>query len=314
MPGRRGPRAPAPGRGRRDRRRARDAARRQAPRRRRRSSASTRRSTSSTRRVNDETTVCHFCPNDCTRTFIDTRTPDGRTSRYISGFSCEKGTVESIEALKRSTPQRKELQGGVPEPRRLRSEARLPPLLHAGAAARAEARRSTTSTCTQDVARQRSSETPVRRAFQRSSRGGASSGEALRIGIPRVLNIYSTAPLWRTYFEALGIAEQNIVFSDAHVAKRCGRRAASTARSTPAIPSKVAQAHIHNLLFHKHAEATLDYIFFPCITHVPTFVEGTMDSTSLPDRGGRAEGDARRVHQGDRLLRARRHRVRGPGA
>ena len=48
--------------------------------------------------VNDESTVCHFCPNECSRTFIDTETPDGRTSRYISGFSCEKGTVESKEA------------------------------------------------------------------------------------------------------------------------------------------------------------------------------------------------------------------------
>ncbi len=29
---------------------------------------------------NDEETRCHFCPNDCTRTFIDTKTPDGRTA------------------------------------------------------------------------------------------------------------------------------------------------------------------------------------------------------------------------------------------
>ena len=49
--------------------------------------------------VNDESTRCHFCPNNCARTFIDTKTPDGRTSRYISGFSCEKGTVESEEAM-----------------------------------------------------------------------------------------------------------------------------------------------------------------------------------------------------------------------
>ena len=39
------------------------------------------------------------CPNNCARTFIDTETPDGRTSRYISGFSCEKGTVESEAAM-----------------------------------------------------------------------------------------------------------------------------------------------------------------------------------------------------------------------
>ena len=36
----------------------------------------------------------------------------------------------------------------------------------------------------------------------------------MRIGIPRVLNLYSTAPFFRTYFEALGIPKQNVVFSD----------------------------------------------------------------------------------------------------
>mgnify|MGYP002817123291 CR=1 FL=1 len=49
--------------------------------------------------INDESTVCHFCPNECSRTFIDTVTPDGATSRYISGFSCEKGTVALTNAI-----------------------------------------------------------------------------------------------------------------------------------------------------------------------------------------------------------------------
>ena len=66
---------------------------------------------------NDETTRCHFCPNDCARTFIDAQTPDGRTSRYISGFSCEKGTVESAAALKVLTERRKDLRLGNPNRR-----------------------------------------------------------------------------------------------------------------------------------------------------------------------------------------------------
>src|SRR5262249_20216222 len=59
---------------------------------------------------NDDTTRCHFCPNNCARTFIDARTPDGGTTRYIAGFSCEKGTVESVEALKTLTARRKDLR------------------------------------------------------------------------------------------------------------------------------------------------------------------------------------------------------------
>src|SRR5262249_4026833 len=45
------------------------------------------------------------------------------------------------------------------------------------------------------------------------------------------------------------------------------------------------QAHIHNLLFHKHEperKRQLDFIFFPILTHVANFVVDTMDNTSCP--------------------------------
>src|SRR5262252_812258 len=64
--------------------------------------------------VNDETTRCHFCPNLCARTFIDTRTPAGDTARYISGFSCEKGTVESEDAMLALSAERKKLMKSYP--------------------------------------------------------------------------------------------------------------------------------------------------------------------------------------------------------
>src|SRR5260370_5409786 len=63
---------------------------------------------------NDEETVCHFCPNECKRTFIDARRPDGSTSRYIAGFSCEKGTVESKEAMLALVADRKKIAGQFP--------------------------------------------------------------------------------------------------------------------------------------------------------------------------------------------------------
>jgi hypothetical protein len=72
---------------------------------------------------NDEETVCHFCPNECKRTFIDTKTPDGRTSRYISGFSCEKGTVESEGGDAGARRRAQEDRQAVPEPRRLRGRS-----------------------------------------------------------------------------------------------------------------------------------------------------------------------------------------------
>jgi hypothetical protein len=62
----------------------------------------------------DDTTTCHFCPNECKRTFIDAQRPDGIASRYIAGFSCEKGTVESHEAMLELVADRKKIAKAFP--------------------------------------------------------------------------------------------------------------------------------------------------------------------------------------------------------
>src|SRR5690606_3645966 len=50
----------------------------------------------------------------------------------------------------------------------------------------------------------------------------------------------------------------------------------------PCYPSKVVQAHFHHLFFHKHVERPLDAIFFPILTHVPSFLEHSQDSATCP--------------------------------
>jgi predicted nucleotide-binding protein (sugar kinase/HSP70/actin superfamily) len=55
----------------------------------------------------------------------------------------------------------------------------------------------------------------------------------------------------------------------------------------PCFPSKVIQSHVHELLFHSHTDpmkrkGPLDYIFFPCLTHVPSWLGETMDNASCP--------------------------------
>jgi len=62
----------------------------------------------------DEETRCTFCSINCSRTFIDTKTPSSESVRYIAGFSCEEGTVESHEALKILKDSRKGLQQSTP--------------------------------------------------------------------------------------------------------------------------------------------------------------------------------------------------------
>ena len=228
--------------------------------------------------INDESTVCHFCPNHCSRTFIDTETPDGRTSRYISGFSCEKGTVESKEALKELNAERNEIRKQFPN--LVEYEGQLAfkhfyeprPLPPAGSSK-------------QDVeVRRLSFKRIARRAINRGFRRSHVDLSGVKVGMPRVLNMYSTGPFFRTYFESLGMPRNNVVFSTP-TSEEMWQEGGRYGSIDPCFPSKVIQAHVHELLFHAHRDerrrrGPLDYIFYPCITHIPSWLAHTMDNTS----------------------------------
>lgn len=230
---------------------------------------------------NDESTRCNFCPNNCSRTFIDTTAPDGQTARYISGFSCEKGTVENKEAMIELSKERNQLKKQYPnlvdyESRRMFRHFYDPNPMP------------DSDQMIEDVkvkngllsfGKRKSQYT---RPFQRSSAETIEKRKQLRIGIPKVLNIWSTAPFWRTYFETLGIDQKNIVFSD-DTSEEMWQEGGKYGSIDPCYPSKVAQAHIHNLLFKHHSERkALNAIVFPCITHIPTHLQNVVDSTSCP--------------------------------
>ncbi len=227
---------------------------------------------------NDESTRCHFCPNLCSRTFIDAKTPDGRTSRYIAGFSCEKGTVESEEAMREIVRKRKELKkkfvnlAEYESKLAFRAFYKPNPLPEDGSPVRDYEVKVTW------LGRKLK---PIQRPFRRSPREAEERRKTIRIGIPRVLNIYSTAPFWRTYFQTLGIPVQNVVFSD-YTSETLFRQGAKYGSVDPCFPAKVVQAHIHNLLFEKHPKRPLNYIFFPSITNLPSFLTHTVDNTSCP--------------------------------
>src|SRR5690606_38451544 len=124
----------------------------------------------------------------------------------------------------------------------------------------------------------------VTRPFRRSSAEAAQRRKSIRVGMPRVLNMYSTAPFFRTYFEALGLGRSNVVFSEP-TSEELWVEGGKYGSVDPCFPSKVVQAHVHNLLFHKHEperKRPLRYIFFPILTHVANFVEDTMDNASCP--------------------------------
>jgi predicted nucleotide-binding protein (sugar kinase/HSP70/actin superfamily)/activator of 2-hydroxyglutaryl-CoA dehydratase len=230
--------------------------------------------------INDESTVCHFCPNECSRTFIDTLTPAGDTSRYISGFSCEKGTVESTDALKVLNKERGVIRKQYPNMVEYEGDRAFKPFYDYAPLPPAGTPKNAIEV------KHRSFMRVARRALKRGFMRSNVDLSAIKIGIPRVLNVYTAAPFFRTYFETLGILPKNILFSSPTTEDMWleGGRYGSI---DPCFPSKVIQSHVHELLFHFHTDekkrkGPLDYIYYPCMTNMPTYVSDTIDTWSCP--------------------------------
>jgi len=228
---------------------------------------------------NDESTVCHFCENNCKRTFIDTRRPDGSTSRYIAGFSCEKGTVESKDAMLSLVEERKKIARQFPNLVDYESKRAF---MHVYDTAPMPA----DGAPVDDVELRKGllgvRRVAIKRPFRRSSKEAWEARRRVRIGIPRVLNLYSTGPFFRAYFEAIGIPKTGVVFSD-ETTEELWVKGGKYGSIDPCFPSKVAQAHVHNLLFEQHTDKKpLKFIFFPILTHVPNWIVDTVDNASCP--------------------------------
>ncbi len=228
---------------------------------------------------NDETTTCHFCANHCSRTFIDAYRPDGSTSRYISGFSCEKGMVESKEAMLDLVKKRRAIMKEFPS--LVEYEGRKAFMSVRGIRQLPDHGATTTELVPRRTLWGRLEYDEVRRPFRRSGDEAAARRKKIRLAMPRVLNMYSTGPFWRTYLEVAGLDRSNILWSSPSSEElfQAGGKYGSV---DPCYPAKVVQAHIHELLFEVHPKKPLDFIFFPILTHVPSFLEGVQDTASCP--------------------------------
>jgi activator of 2-hydroxyglutaryl-CoA dehydratase/predicted nucleotide-binding protein (sugar kinase/HSP70/actin superfamily) len=224
------------------------------------------------RTTRSEQTRCHFCKNACLRTFIDIKTSAAPSQTGVSALplaageqrliiaNCEKGTVEdvgemrqikaSVDAVRLANPN---LPGeAAREVFRSRKPPRVadPEPVHAWTR---EARR--------------------RRDLMRAR-------PRLRIGIPRVLNMYAFAPLFTAYLESLGVATENLVWSD-YTTNELYRAGISRGAIDPCFPSKVALSHVHNLLV-KATRKPLDVIFFPMFDLLPSPLEKLTGRNACP--------------------------------
>ena len=231
----------------------------------------------------DESTRCHFCEMLCSRTFIDTKTPNSdKTVRYIAGFSCEKGTVESEEQLAELSKSRRGLDKVTPN--LVSYEASK---LFKSRFEEQEVPTPNDFITEQQVKRTLGGWGPtlrknVVRNFVRSDEAIIAKRKNLRVAIPKVLNIYTVAPFMRAYLESLDVEPKNIRFSD-FSNEDMFLEGAKYGSVDPCYPAKVAQAHVHALMFNdKFKKRSFDYIWFPSITELPGFLNETVAQTSCP--------------------------------
>jgi predicted CoA-substrate-specific enzyme activase len=271
------------------------------------------------RTTREENTRCYFCKNKCLRTFIDVKTGEPAQSASENGGSlvnlttqiikmgpeaghptrikhgaaatndakakskskvaleegeqrliiatCEKGTVEDVadmrgikaglDAVKKAHPNFAEITAREAfDPTSVASVADpLPRVTMA------------------NILKKREIE---RRTVLMKNR------ENVRIGLVRALNMYSMGPWFMAYFESLGIAKRNLIWSD-YTSEELYKEGAKRGAIDPCFPSKIGIPHVHNLLYHKHSEQTpLNYIFFPMIDSLPTFLDQTLSTRACP--------------------------------
>jgi len=230
----------------------------------------------------DESTRCHFCTMHCSRTFIDTQTPASETVRYIAGFSCEDGTVESPEALQQIRKSRQAKQIATPNLVKTEAAMLFEPMEREWRYPDAQTRireqqvRVTLGGWGPTLRRERT------RLFVRSSPEVRSRRATLKIAIPQVLNIYSVAPFMRAYLEATGIDPTHIYFSG-YSNEDMYLEGARYGSVDACYPAKLAQSHVYALLHAaKYRRRGIDYIWFPAITHLPGFLEYTMGQRACP--------------------------------
>jgi predicted CoA-substrate-specific enzyme activase len=102
-----------------------------------------------------------------------------------------------------------------------------------------------------------------------------------RVGIPRLLNTYTYAPLFNAYFASLGLKSENIIYSD-YTTPDLYRAGASRGAIDPCYPSKIGIAHVYNLLATKHNKKPLHAIWFPMYDVLHTHLVNLTGSNACP--------------------------------
>ncbi|HTM50604.1 MAG TPA: BadF/BadG/BcrA/BcrD ATPase family protein [Bryobacteraceae bacterium] len=229
----------------------------------------------------NEDTRCHFCKNECLRTFIDVSTGGGQflplgqlqpqqkktkvplmvgEQRLIIA-TCEKGTVEDVDEMKEIKAGLDSVKGSNPN--------------FVDIAAREVFKMRTVKNVADPV--------PAKSWFKKNDQRIAlmQNRKHIKIGIPRVLNIYTYAPLFNAYLQSLGVLSENIVYSD-FTSGELYRMGSTRGAIDPCFPAKIGIAHVHNLIAIKGARKQFNVIFFPMFDVLSTPLVKLTGSNACP--------------------------------
>jgi predicted CoA-substrate-specific enzyme activase len=224
----------------------------------------------------EEATRCYFCKNKCLRTFIDVKTnivnidykPPVKTKVPLEAgaqrlilATCEKGTVESIDDMR-------SIKGNLDK-----SKKANPNFVEL--AAKGVFRTGDVPLVADSLPKFQITAAQKKRAELMKKRA------SLRIGMPRVLNMYSQTPMFTGYFASLGVQSENMVFSD-FTSEELYKEGAKRGAIDPCFPSKLGIPHVHNLLYKIHAKKPLDIIFFPMIDCLTSDLQHIQAQRSCP--------------------------------
>ncbi len=209
--------------------------------------------------TSNEKTRCKFCKNQCLRTFVDYRVEGvaplndkpvksevplkpGEERLIVS--TCEKGAVEDVDELRDILADLKQTRKNNPDLIRV--------------AARSVWQSPQAKSVADELPRWSLRPSLRKRAELMRRRS------EVRVGIPRVLNLYIYAPFFSGYLESLGVLAENIVYSD-YTNDKMYREGTGRGAIDPCFPSKVVIAHIHNLIYKQHKRKPLSHIFLPML-------------------------------------------------
>jgi predicted CoA-substrate-specific enzyme activase len=222
----------------------------------------------------NESTRCHFCKNKCLRTFIDVsigqrsefskgieNESSHASRRFIVGNACEKGSVENVRDMEKIKSRMDEALLSTPNLIEECNEELFKPL-----GLKPEMARTPKS---------------IFRSSNRQRLDVINQRSKLKIGIPRVLLMYSLAPLFRGYFESLGIQGSHIIFSD-YTSEKLYKAGCKRGAIDPCYPAKVCLAHVHSLVFPSNKKKKPDIIFSPMICDLKSELSNTLGNWICP--------------------------------